>query len=253
DIPPYLNWQRDLAWSAVRRADAVVCPSSFLAQEIARANELERTPTTVHNGVMPLPELSELIEREPRLAVVVGRAWDEAKNIALVAEMLHTLDSGWEVVVAGDLVEPGRAPVPAHQAPGLQYAGFLDKDQLSKLFRRASLFIAPSRYEPFGLAAVEAALCGCAIVANDLPSYHEVWGDAATYFARNDPRSLAMCLDRLAADLAEVARLSRAAHDRASSRYTVEQMVDGYVALYRRQRWTSHSGRLPAEPLTHHR
>ena len=65
---------------------------------------------------------------------------------------------------------------------------------------RAAIYIATSKYEPFGLAPLEAALSRCAIVANDIPSLREVWEDAALYFRKDDARSLREALVRLHGD-----------------------------------------------------
>jgi len=257
-LPDHLRWQQDLAWHALRQADAVVCPSAFLAGELTRRYCLEARPQVIPNGVAPLSPDDAPLEtctahppvqipnemaplspddaehrRDPHLAVVVGRAWDEAKNLALVAHALQLSRSGWRVQLAGDLVEPGRGPAALPQAPTLRYLGFLDKPSLARLFHRASLYIAPSSYEPFGLTPVEAALAGCAVVANDIPAFREVWGYAAAYFRRNDPHALAALLDRLHDDPARVARLARAAHQRAAERYTVERMVQQFLRLYK--------------------
>ena len=43
----------------------------------------------------------------------------------------------------------------------------------------AAIFARPARYEPFGLAILEAAQAGCALVLGDIPSLRELWADAA--------------------------------------------------------------------------
>ena len=53
------------------------------------------------------------------------------------------------------------------------------ESQLRSLYSRASIYAATSRYEAFGMTALEAALSRCAIVANDIPPFREVWGEAA--------------------------------------------------------------------------
>jgi glycosyltransferase involved in cell wall biosynthesis len=251
-FPDYLSWQRDLAGEALGQADVVVCPSAFLARELAACYRLTQLPVVVHNAVAEVPfspsddgaappgapgtpsGLSEIPGgREPGLAVVAGRVWDEAKNLAVVAEALRRSREPWRAEVAGEVVEPGRAGTPAPPAaPGLRYLGFLDKGRLARLYRRAGVCLAPSSYEPFGLAPAEAALAGCAIVANDLPSYREVWGDAAWYFRRNDPTDLAAVLDRLYGDGAALARLALAGRRRVAGRYTLRRMVAGYLRSY---------------------
>src|SRR5262245_53309672 len=257
-LPDYLSWQRDLAGEALRQADVVVCPSAFLARELVACHRLTRPPVVIHNAVAEAPvppsdagaappgspgSLASPTSptspgtpgeaRERELAVVAGRVWDEAKNLAVVAEALRRSREPWRGDVAGEVVEPGRTGAPAPpEAPGLRYLGFLDKGRLARLYQRASVCLAPSSYEPFGLAPAEAALAGCAVVANDLPSSREVWGDAAWYFRRNDPRDLAAVLDRLYGDGAALARLALAGRRRVARRYTQRRMVARYLRSY---------------------
>ena len=71
--------------------------------------------------------------------------------------------------------------------------GAQTESQLRNLYSKSTVFAATSRYDPTGLASVEAAFSRCALVANDMPVYRELWGDAALYFERNNGESLAKC------------------------------------------------------------
>ena len=104
--------------------------------------------------------------------------------------------------------------------------------QLRSLYSRASIYAATSCYEPLGLAGVEAALSRCAIVANDVPSLREMWGEAAVYFATNDAESLHRTLRRLHDDPQLRAGYAERAYLRARSCFTSKQMTDKYLALY---------------------
>jgi hypothetical protein len=84
-------------------------------------------------------------------------------------------------------------------------------------------------YEPFGLAPLDAALCGCAILANDLLSLREVWGDAALYF--HDASSLKSLLCALVACPEMLARASLSAFRRGQE-LTASRMADAYSELY---------------------
>ena len=66
--------------------------------------------------------------------------------------------------------------------------------QLRALYSRAAIYAATARYDPLGMAPLEAAFSRCAIVANDIPSFREVWGDAALYFRTNNAASLSEML-----------------------------------------------------------
>lgn len=104
--------------------------------------------------------------------------------------------------------------------------------QLAMLLSRASIYAATSRYEPFGLAPLEAALSRCALVANDMPSFREIWGDTALYFRRNDARDLGHAIERLRAEPELRATYANLAYYHARERFNSERMVNDYLDLY---------------------
>ena len=53
--------------------------------------------------------------------------------------------------------------------------GTLTRPDLLALMRRAGVFVVPALYEPFGLAALEAASGACPLVLADIPSLRELW------------------------------------------------------------------------------
>ncbi len=56
----------------------------------------------------------------------------------------------------------------------LHMLGALPADDIADLYAAADLFVFPSTWETFGLAAVEAAMVGMPMVVADLPVLHEV-------------------------------------------------------------------------------
>jgi glycosyltransferase involved in cell wall biosynthesis len=166
--------------------------------------------------------------------VAAGRLWDEAKNADVVVRAAPAI--GGQVVLIG----AGGAPVPARAGDddptaidghGVVATGELDGPQVAAWMSRAAVFVEPARYEPFGLAALEAALGGCALVLGDIPSLREVWGDAATYVSPDDPQALAHAVNALLDDPDRRARAARRAGQRAR-RYSAEAMGQRYIGLY---------------------
>jgi glycosyltransferase involved in cell wall biosynthesis len=80
----------------------------------------------------------------------------------------------------------------------VRFAGYVDDDLLPLWYNAASLLVFPSLYEGFGLPILEAMACGTPVVAACSSSLPEAGGDAAHYFAADDPIELA---NRLAAVL----------------------------------------------------
>ncbi|MFL5938082.1 MAG: glycosyltransferase family 4 protein [Gaiellaceae bacterium] len=192
-------------------ASLLVAPTHAMLDELVRLYEPPCRRTVVLNGRR---RSHVSVAKEP-FVLAAGRVWDEAKNVQALARAAPRLD--WPVVVAG---EGGTV-------------GYVPRAELDRLLARAAIFSAPARYEPFGLAALEAGLAGCALVLGDIPSLREVWDAAALYVPPDDAEQLAHVLDRLTRDQGEVARLGTRARKRALE-LTPERMANGYLREYRR-------------------
>jgi glycosyltransferase involved in cell wall biosynthesis len=155
-------------------------------------------------------------------AVTAGRVWDEAKDVAMLGQVLSPMP----LVVVGEQECDG---VRAGVLKGVELQGALGEQAILQLFANSAVYVCTSRYEPFGLAPLEAALCGCAIVARDIASLREVWGDAAFYF--RDAAELSAVLKRLYEDSEFLSTYQQRAGQRAQV-FSREQMVRGYRKTY---------------------
>ena len=75
-------------------------------------------------------------------------------------------------------------------------------------------------------------MSGCALVANDIPTFHELWGDSACYFQRNDPDDLAAIITVLSKDKRFRRKYADAAYETAHAKFTADEMTAQYAALY---------------------
>ena len=92
---------------------------------------------------------------------------------------------------------------------GVDVRGFVEKDELARLYRRAACLLFPSRYEGFGLPVAEGMASGVPVVASGDAAVREVAGDAILYADRGD---LAAAVRRA---LAERSRLVEGGLERA--------------------------------------
>jgi glycosyltransferase involved in cell wall biosynthesis len=159
--------------------------------------------------------------RQNRLlqGVTAGRMWDRAKNLRLLLERTLPLP----LVIAGECHDGVR-----DSTDGVLCIGPQTQTQLFDLFEQSAVYLCTSLYEPFGLAPLEAALCGCAVLAMDLPSLREVWGSAALYF--HDADSLSHLLIRLR-DNPELLAQAQARSVARATTYTTSRMADQYLEL----------------------
>lgn len=220
---PWLSHYCSLVQDGLDGADAVVAPTQWMLSALNRNFALPPEQETILNG-RTLPRRLQKATRKQR-AVSIGRLWDEGKNLAL----LTALDSPFPITVAGEWRHEGTQAEPA--PPGITTLGQLCEDELLRLFATSSVYLVPSIYEPFGLAPLEAAQCGCAVLANDIDSLREVWGPAALYF--HDAGSL----EALLYTLNESPRLlveARRRSQRRARQLSAARMTEQYLALYAR-------------------
>jgi glycosyltransferase involved in cell wall biosynthesis len=69
-----------------------------------------------------------------------------------------------------------------------------------ELYTKSKLFVSPSLYEGFGMPTIEALALGLPVAVSDIPVFHEVAGDLATYFDPRDPSDIAAKLGPMLAD-----------------------------------------------------
>lgn len=217
----WLSHYRSLVSKGLTSCDVITAPTRWMAGAVARHYPDLRPMYVVSNGrsITTAPSHLRTVQ-----AVTVGRLWDEAKNIG----MLRSVNSPIPVYVAGER-QHGNSFAPRQLGHSI-LLGPLSESALMSLFARSSIYIATSVYEPFGLAPLEAALCGCAVVANDIPSLREVWGEDALYFS--GPRSLSTVLHQLNRNPEELAKARQRAFARANE-LTAHRMAEGYEAIYR--------------------
>ena len=166
----------------------------------------------------------------------MGRLVDASKQVFLLTQQPHPLPVcivGAEQTVAVPRI-PIRADVKvATEETTVAIRGPQTDAQLRLLYSKSAIYAATARYEPLGMPALEAAFSRCAIVANDIPSFREVWGDAAMYFRTNDAVNLAENIRRLSEDRGMRRAYAELAYTRARELFTTKRMIDQYLELYR--------------------
>lgn len=69
--------------------------------------------------------------------------------------------------------------------------GYQKTSELKKIMAKTDAYITPSLSEGFGIPGLNAMAQGVPVLASDIPTYREVYRDAAIYFDSNDPNDIA--------------------------------------------------------------
>ncbi len=223
-LPADLARRTGLVAEGLRAADAVVAPTSAFGATVKRHHGLESAPRTVHPGRSPVAAPNGV----PRdFVFTAGRLWDEGKNFGM-------LDSA-----AGRIAVPVRAAGPVAGPNGarvlfdnIHCLGTLGEEELGRWLSARPVFVSAALHEPFGIAALDAASAGCALVLSDIPAFRELWDEVAIFVDPRDEDGFARAIGDLVGDDFERAVLGRAARERAE-RYTPDAMAAQMANLYR--------------------
>lgn len=221
--PPKYNRYREKVSEGLRSADMVIAPTRTMLCALSQHYAFNGRSRAIPNGCSQ-PHLTPGV-KEP-VVIAAGRLWDEAKNYRVLDQAAEHL--GWPVLIAGDARHPSGAVCHFDHLHLLDQQSF---DSVTYHYQRASIFAHPAHYEPFGLSALEAALCGCALVLGDIESLREVWGNAAVYVPPDDADALHEALSALILSPLQLAEMGRIAREKALG-YTAASMANGYQQVY---------------------
>ncbi|MDG4882728.1 glycosyltransferase family 4 protein [Mesorhizobium sp. WSM4884] len=184
-------WQEDRNRAGFDRVGAVVSPSRSHAAMLETCYGPIARLSIVHNSAQPGPVGSH----RDAFALAAARWWDEGKNAKVLDAAAAIAE--WPVYAAGPL---DRADGQRACLDHCVTLGPVGHAEVRRLMARAGIFVSPSIYEPFGLAALEAALSGAPLVLADIATYREIWDGAAMFFDMHDPHALAQRISQLARD-----------------------------------------------------
>jgi glycogen(starch) synthase len=222
--PAQWNTYRRNVTLGLNSADLVIAPTQAFLGQLQSCYGFKRPADVIRNG---RPIRRHAGGRREPLLIGCGRLWDAAKNLSVFDAAAAGLP--WPSYVIGDPSGPdGQTFVP--KAVGT--LGTLSHQEVQSWLQRASIFVQPALYEPFGLAVLEAAAAGCALVLSDIPTMRELWDGAAEFFNPCDNAQLHSTLNALIEDPAKRAALAAAAQRRATE-YCVDSMAAAYAKVYR--------------------
>jgi glycosyltransferase involved in cell wall biosynthesis len=222
-LPAAWRWQAERTRRGLLRADAVLAPSASHGAALQRVYALETAALVVANATA-MPDGD--IVKEP-IIVSAGRWWDAGKNAGLLDAVAASCP--WPVLMCGATRGPKGDEARIVHAHAL---GELTAGEMRRLLARTAIFASPSLYEPFGLAVLEAAAHGAALVLADIPTFRELWTGAAVFAEPDDPTAFRAALSELANNTGRRSDLAGAAQRRAAA-FSLHRQRDELLGAYR--------------------
>jgi glycosyltransferase involved in cell wall biosynthesis len=178
-----------------------------------------------------------LRQARPTLTVVsAGRLVPQKNYLAAIRAFALVEDHRWRYIILGEGTERPRLEALIKElnlAGRVELRGYVS--DVGPILQEADLFLIPSSWEGFGLAAVEAMNAALPLVVSNVPGLREVVGTdeaCALLVQPDDPQSIANALKSLAAS-SERCRAMGAEGFRRAGRFSIQTMADNYLSCYR--------------------
>lgn len=190
-------------FSSIKNADRIICIS-----ETTKSDLLEFLPKideskidVIYNGVSnnfhPLESINK--DQRPFLLFIGNRGG--YKNFSATAKALEYLTEFDLICVGGGaLAEEELKGLPSSVKVRIKHAGFLNEEDINKLYNQAFCLVYPSSYEGFGIPVAEAMRAGCPVVAYLCSAVIEIGKDALTVVESLDPEIIASGVNKLLSD-----------------------------------------------------
>lgn len=220
-------------WSLSLLSDSVVCISDHELQAALASGLSRKRLCLVLNGVETLAPAgrgdSFPADATKLRLLFVGR-FDRQKGVDVFSAVLERLGDSAVGIAAGAPVlgDEGDIDLPSN----IVRLGWVSAEHVQCLFESADALVVPSRWEGFGLVAVEAMRAGVAVVASRVGGLQEIVDHGVTGFLVESEDIQGITDFFRNADRASLKRMGDAGHQRFLERYTMDRVHKELLDVY---------------------
>jgi glycosyltransferase involved in cell wall biosynthesis len=220
--------ERVLSWCC----DRVVAISDYERMRGINIGIAERRIVAIPNGINAAPpEVPVAAWVDGRLKVLFVGRLDVQKGFDVLLEAIQPIKNRVTVRVIGDSVVE-RKKFDSQQNDGASYLGWLGPHEIASHMMACDVVVMPSRWEGFGLVAIEAMRLKKPVVASSVGGLVEIIVNGTTgYLVPPDSaNALRSCI--LSLDDVTLKRLGEAGFERFLEMFTVDRTHKTLVHLY---------------------
>lgn len=193
----------------------------------------EKKMVTIHSGIRPMmdsPPPKQIVYGEKKSFLFVGRFDCQKGFDLLLSALAHLPDPDFTVRAIGTSVSDKKTnPI---VPPYVTIMDWQARSDITHFYRDADALIMPSRWEGFGLVALEAMSCGTPVLASRRGALPEIVssGQTGLFFDPDDSRGLAELLRQVSRE--ELASMGLEAADDMRKRFSAERMNKQLASEY---------------------
>jgi glycosyltransferase involved in cell wall biosynthesis len=248
------SWRRLLTRQACERANVVVSVSHYTLKRLLATGTRPRRTEVIPNGADSdcfypretdaVASLRNRLGASGKLLLTVGNVTDRKGQDVVIRALPRIIQQLGDVdyAIVGLPTDQERLAEMARRL-GVQdrvhFLGRIDRERLADAYNACDLFLMTSRhsaegdFEGYGIAVIEAALCGKAAVVTGGSGLEEavVHRKTGLVVQEDDPEATALAVVELFGNQTLLRRLGDQARERALAELTTDAMVHGYVRV----------------------
>jgi glycosyltransferase involved in cell wall biosynthesis len=222
--------------AVITKADALIAISENTREDIIKVFPEKASSITVvyHGYTFPVVDDIE-IDLPEKYILFVGERW-HYKNFAVFAEAVSDIlkkDKSFNLICAGGKSFTESEMALLNKLDIAQQSRQIDASDevLKQLYKRAQVFVFPSKHEGFGLPLLEAFANYCPVACSHTSSLPEIAGDAVQYFDPDDATSIRNAVETVLFNPNLQEQLKQLGALRLQQ-FTFDQCLHGTLAVY---------------------
>ena len=249
--PEYYRWldRKIYTWKfhkTIKQADRIIAISECTKRDILEFGKINAekieviyqscnpkfttTPSEQDMNVM-----TEKYDLPKRYLLCVGTI-EERKNLLLAVRALNLLPSDVHLVAVGKKTKYADKVIKEAERIGvssrLHLLSGVNDDELNVIYKKAEVFVYPSRYEGFGIPVIEAILSGLPVVACTGSCLEEAGGPDCSYVHPDDAEGMSAAVMHLLNDKEECKRRITASQEYVQ-KYKGTNIAEQVFRLYK--------------------
>lgn len=187
----FRNWYNYLVPKIAKKAKHIITVSEFSKKEIiTKLNLKEGEITVIYNGLsrnlISFKKHNSNISHKENIIICVG-SFNPRKNLEPLINTFSKLNlADYQLLIVGgkdnNFNNEGTNQFPEN----IKMLGYINDDELFKLYQKSQLLIYPSLYEGFGIPIIEALYFGCPVLVSNLVLYKELFSSYDLNYIKGD-------------------------------------------------------------------
>lgn len=191
--------------TGIKYSNHVIVISQYIRNLVRQKCPAQKNVSLIYNGVnLVCPQtkndyLAQLGLKEKSYILAVGRFVKEKGFDLLINAFKNIKNKNIKLVIAGDADHEDQYSLSLKEMAKIQnviLTGFIQKEELSQLYKFSSLFVLPSFHEGLPISLLEAMNCHCNVLVSDIPANKEIGLPDTCYFKCGDILNLKNSLDK---------------------------------------------------------